>query len=157
MNKLPPTFSRTGCDCEKRINSQARRIEPNRFQKSPIEKRTLSPSNTSSFLPSMRQRKWQWPQLFCLLFCLLFSLPPPPAAAASLSVGRGGMEDSQPSVSREFLPFDGDVAWVVQISDLHISSYYPDRADDLRRLLVPALRAIRPSAVLITGDLTVRE
>lgn len=49
---------------------------------------------------------------------------------------------------------DGDVAWVVQVSDLHLSAYHPERADDLVRLLAPALRAIRPALLLVTGDIT---
>ncbi|XP_068660207.1 putative metallophosphoesterase At3g03305 [Aristolochia californica] len=62
--------------------------------------------------------------------------------------------DQDSYVSRESFSFEGDVAWIVQVSDLHISSYYPDRGEDLRKLLAPALRVIRPSLVLITGDLT---
>ncbi|KAL6644804.1 hypothetical protein ACP70R_016412 [Stipagrostis hirtigluma subsp. patula] len=49
---------------------------------------------------------------------------------------------------------DGDVAWVVQVSDLHISAYHPERADDLARYLGDALRAIRPQLLLVTGDIT---
>lgn len=49
---------------------------------------------------------------------------------------------------------DGDVAWVVQVSDLHISAYHPDRAADLVRLLGPALRSIRPHLLLVSGDIT---
>lgn len=49
---------------------------------------------------------------------------------------------------------DGEVAWVVQVSDLHISAYHPERAHDLVRLLAPALRVIRPALLLITGDIT---
>ncbi|RWW20266.1 hypothetical protein BHE74_00036401 [Ensete ventricosum] len=64
-----------------------------------------------------------------------------------------GGEGAEP-VARESFPIDGDVAWLVQVSDLHLSSYHPDRADDLVRLLAPALRAIRPSLLLITGDIT---
>ncbi|XP_020104395.1 putative metallophosphoesterase At3g03305 isoform X2 [Ananas comosus] len=49
---------------------------------------------------------------------------------------------------------EGDVAWAVQISDLHVSAHHPARARDLVRLLAPALRLLRPSLLLITGDLT---
>lgn len=49
---------------------------------------------------------------------------------------------------------DGDVVWVVQVSDLHLSAYHRERAEDLKKLLAPALNMIRPSLVLITGDLT---
>jgi hypothetical protein len=48
---------------------------------------------------------------------------------------------------------DGDVAWVVQASDLHISTYNPERAAELA-LLGTALRAIRPHLLLVTGDIT---
>ena len=48
---------------------------------------------------------------------------------------------------------DGDVAWVVQVSDLHISTYSPERAAELT-LLGTALRAIRPHLLLVTGDIT---
>jgi predicted MPP superfamily phosphohydrolase len=46
------------------------------------------------------------------------------------------------------------VAWVVQVSDLHISAYRPERASDLARLLGGALRVIRPHLLLVTGDIT---
>ncbi|KAG0447717.1 hypothetical protein HPP92_028187 [Vanilla planifolia] len=58
------------------------------------------------------------------------------------------------TVSREVFPMDGDLAWIVQISDLHISAYHPERADDLVRLLAPALRVVRPALLLVTGDIT---
>lgn len=58
------------------------------------------------------------------------------------------------AVSRSTFPMDGDVAWVVQVSDLHISAYHPDRAADLVRLLGPALRSIRPHLLLVSGDIT---
>ncbi|KAG8074337.1 hypothetical protein GUJ93_ZPchr0006g44890 [Zizania palustris] len=83
---------------------------------------------------------------FVLLLLLLFLPPlcaPWPAA------------DDEAAVARSTFPMDGDVAWVVQVSDLHISAYHPDRADDLASLLGPALRAIRPHLLLVTGDITV--
>jgi len=49
---------------------------------------------------------------------------------------------------------DGDVVWVVQVSDLHLSAYHRERAEDLKKLLAPALNMIRPSLVLLTRDLT---
>ncbi|KAJ1297869.1 hypothetical protein BS78_01G410900 [Paspalum vaginatum] len=61
--------------------------------------------------------------------------------------------DDDASVSRSVFPMDGDVAWVVQVSDLHISTYSPERAADLA-LLGTALRAIRPHLLLVTGDIT---
>ncbi|XP_078441043.1 putative metallophosphoesterase At3g03305 isoform X2 [Wolffia australiana] len=57
-------------------------------------------------------------------------------------------------ISREFFPMNDDLAWIVQVSDLHISEYHHDRAGDLDRLLAPALRVIQPSLVIISGDLT---
>uniref|UniRef100_A0A0E0KBI9 Uncharacterized protein n=1 Tax=Oryza punctata TaxID=4537 RepID=A0A0E0KBI9_ORYPU len=62
--------------------------------------------------------------------------------------------DDGASVARSAFSMDGDVAWVVQVSDLHISAYHPDRAEDLVSLLGPALRAIRPHLLLVTGDIT---
>ncbi|CAN6295695.1 unnamed protein product [Urochloa humidicola] len=62
-------------------------------------------------------------------------------------------DDDAASVSRSVFPMDGDVAWVVQVSDLHISAYSPERAADLA-LLGTALRAIRPHLLLVTGDIT---
>lgn len=47
-----------------------------------------------------------------------------------------------------------NVVWVAQLSDLHFSLFYPERAADFRMLLGPALSMINPSLVLITGDLT---
>ncbi|KAI5064264.1 hypothetical protein GOP47_0020934 [Adiantum capillus-veneris] len=44
--------------------------------------------------------------------------------------------------------------WVVQLSDLHFSSYRPQRAFSFRKLLPPLLTLINPSLILITGDLT---
>ncbi|KAL8171877.1 hypothetical protein V2J09_023681 [Rumex salicifolius] len=46
------------------------------------------------------------------------------------------------------------VVWVVQLSDLHFSVHHPDRAADFKRLIGPALSMIKPSLVLLTGDLT---
>ena len=62
-------------------------------------------------------------------------------------------DDDDASVSRSVFPMDGDVAWVVQVSDLHISTYNPERAAELA-LLGTALRAIRPHLLLVTSDIT---
>lgn len=62
--------------------------------------------------------------------------------------------DSSELVSREVFDLNGDVAWVVQVSDLHISAYDKERGDGLVRLLAPALKVIRPMLLLVTGDLT---
>uniref|UniRef100_A0ACD5X003 Uncharacterized protein n=1 Tax=Avena sativa TaxID=4498 RepID=A0ACD5X003_AVESA len=84
-----------------------------------------------------------WRPLRILLVLLLLPLSTSWTAAA---------DDA--SVARSAFPMDGDVAWVVQVSDLHISAYHPDRADDLVRLLGPALRAIRPHLLIVSGDIT---
>ncbi|KAH0745338.1 hypothetical protein KY285_006995 [Solanum tuberosum] len=47
-----------------------------------------------------------------------------------------------------------DVAWVVQLSDLHFSVHHPERALSFEKIVGPALSMINPSLVFITGDLT---
>ncbi|XP_047316102.1 putative metallophosphoesterase At3g03305 [Impatiens glandulifera] len=47
-----------------------------------------------------------------------------------------------------------DVIWVVQLSDLHFSVHNPERAQDFKELIGPALSLVNPSLVLLTGDLT---
>ncbi|XP_047328722.1 putative metallophosphoesterase At3g03305 [Impatiens glandulifera] len=47
-----------------------------------------------------------------------------------------------------------DIVWVVQLSDLHFSVHNPERADDFKEMIGPALSMINPSLVLVTGDLT---
>jgi predicted MPP superfamily phosphohydrolase len=50
---------------------------------------------------------------------------------------------------------DGDdLVWFIQLADLHISKYHPERAADLKNKVAAALSLIQPSLVLITGDLT---
>ncbi|PKU72749.1 Putative metallophosphoesterase [Dendrobium catenatum] len=63
-------------------------------------------------------------------------------------------ENAAELVSREFFPMDGDLAWVVQVSDLHLSAYHPERAEELAGLLGSAIRVIRPDLLLVTGDIT---
>ncbi|KAF5454923.1 hypothetical protein F2P56_024552, partial [Juglans regia] len=46
------------------------------------------------------------------------------------------------------------VIWVVQLSDLHFSVHHPERALDFKNVVGPVLSVIKPSLVLITGDLT---
>lgn len=61
------------------------------------------------------------------------------------------------TISRRVIDVEGgpeDVIWVVQLSDLHFSVHHPERALDFKRLVGPALSIIRPSLVLLTGDLT---
>lgn len=47
-----------------------------------------------------------------------------------------------------------DVAWVVQLSDLHFSVHHPERAIDFESIVGPTLAMINPSLVIVTGDLT---
>lgn len=47
-----------------------------------------------------------------------------------------------------------DLVWFIQLSDLHISKHYPERAADLKAKVATALSIVQPSVVLITGDLT---
>ncbi|CAH9072980.1 unnamed protein product [Cuscuta epithymum] len=47
-----------------------------------------------------------------------------------------------------------DVAWVVQLSDLHFSSHHPERALDFKHIVGPTLSMVNPSLVFLTGDLT---
>lgn len=47
-----------------------------------------------------------------------------------------------------------DVAWVVQLSDLHFSVHHPERAIDFGSIVGPTLAMINPSLVIVTGDLT---
>ncbi|KAJ7522766.1 hypothetical protein O6H91_18G025700 [Diphasiastrum complanatum] len=46
------------------------------------------------------------------------------------------------------------VIWVVQLSDLHVSVNHPIRAHSLEKIMGKALSMIKPSLVIITGDLT---
>uniref|UniRef100_A0A1D1YMW8 Putative metallophosphoesterase At3g03305 n=1 Tax=Anthurium amnicola TaxID=1678845 RepID=A0A1D1YMW8_9ARAE len=67
--------------------------------------------------------------------------------------------DSQPDHGRRRSIIDVEggpdsVVWVVQLSDLHFSVFHPERALDFSSLVGPALAMIKPSLVLITGDLT---
>nr|CAD1837463.1 unnamed protein product [Ananas comosus var. bracteatus] len=88
------------------------------------------------------------------------SSSPAAAAAAAVAVGVVGGGDGDDdgdggaAVMRASFAVEGDVAWAVQVSDLHVSAHHPARARDLVRLLAPALRLLRPSLLLITGDLT---
>lgn len=78
------------------------------------------------------------------IFLLLFAIPFPACAAIS-SDTRGVMEvEGGPD----------DVVWVVQLSDLHFSVHRPERARDFKEIVGPTLSFIKPSLVLLTGDLT---
>lgn len=64
---------------------------------------------------------------------------------------------SDPGRRRSVIEVEGEpssVVWVVQLSDLHLSVFHPERARDFKRYVPPALAVINPSLVLITGDLT---
>jgi predicted MPP superfamily phosphohydrolase len=47
-----------------------------------------------------------------------------------------------------------NLVWVVQMSDIHISKWTPERGKALRKSLGHALKLIKPSLVWVTGDLT---
>lgn len=85
------------------------------------------------------------PRLLCFLWAVLL--------ASSCSSSLHSVSDDGREVIRVERGPEGMV-WVVQLTDLHISSYHPDRAASLRRLMGPLLALINPSLVLITGDLT---
>jgi hypothetical protein len=46
------------------------------------------------------------------------------------------------------------LSWFVHLSDIHISAEDPSRGKDLERLGVQVLAAMRPQALVLTGDLT---
>lgn len=108
---------------------------------------------------------------FILILILVCSASASVNSESEIGAGRGGFrhqhhQEEENGVSREVFYYvegepsscsasdNGDVAWVVQVSDLHLSAYHRERAEDLEKLLAPALNMIRPSLVLITGDLT---
>lgn len=46
------------------------------------------------------------------------------------------------------------IAWVIQVTDMHISKYvHPDIAPDLEVFGSSVVAGVRPSALLLTGDL----
>lgn len=47
-----------------------------------------------------------------------------------------------------------DVAWIVQLTDLHFSVHHQERAVDFKDIVGPTLAMVKPSLVFITGDLT---
>nr|GEX23690.1 putative metallophosphoesterase At3g03305 [Tanacetum cinerariifolium] len=49
---------------------------------------------------------------------------------------------------------EDDVVWIVQLSDLHFSVHYPQRAVEFQEFVTETLAMIKPALVLITGDLT---
>ncbi|KAF3613663.1 hypothetical protein FXO38_36118, partial [Capsicum annuum] len=61
------------------------------------------------------------------------------------------------SAERQVIELKGgpdDVAWIVQLSDLHFSVHHPQRAIHFNDIVGPTLSTINPSLVFITGDLT---
>lgn len=73
-------------------------------------------------------------------------------SSAAASDAQSGYETSRTFIDVEGGP--GSVVWVVQLSDLHFSVFHPERAVDFSQMVGPALATIKPSLVLITGDLT---
>ncbi|KAJ4798837.1 Calcineurin-related phosphoesterase-like [Rhynchospora pubera] len=93
----------------------------------------------------MGAQKWH----FLILTSLLLSFPSTSPSSIGSPVHH---ERRREAIEVEGGP--GSVVWVVQLSDLHFSVFHPDRASDFRRYVGPALSIIKPSLVLITGDLT---
>lgn len=94
------------------------------------------------------------------IILLLFAIPFPPSAAipSENEAHHGNSGDgSGNSNRREVIELEGkpdDLVWVVQLSDLHFSVHHPERARDFREIVGPVLSFIKPSLVLLTGDLT---
>lgn len=89
-----------------------------------------------------------WLRLFALALALSLALA---------SLARGAQQHTILQDAREVIQVDHapeGLVWVVQLSDLHISSYHADRAQSLETFLGPLLALIKPALVLITGDLT---
>jgi hypothetical protein len=82
-----------------------------------------------------------------------FPLPPPLLLLLLCDCARGG-GDLRRVVEVPGEP--GSVVWAVQLSDLHLSAFHPERAADFRRQVGDALAMVNPALVLITGDLTGR-
>uniref|UniRef100_A0A0E0LJ96 Uncharacterized protein n=1 Tax=Oryza punctata TaxID=4537 RepID=A0A0E0LJ96_ORYPU len=72
--------------------------------------------------------------------------------AGAVPVRGGGGGDLRRVVGVEGEP--RSVVWAVQLSDLHLSAFHPERAADFRRHVGGALAMVNPSLVFITGDLT---
>ena len=47
-----------------------------------------------------------------------------------------------------------DVAWFVQVSDVHLSTFSPEREENFRDFVGSVQRVIKPQAVFVTGDIT---
>lgn len=68
------------------------------------------------------------------------------------AIGAQSGDDKRRVIEAEGSP--DDLVWVVQLSDLHFSVHHPQRAQDFMAYVGPALSFIKPSLVLLTGDLT---
>ncbi|PIN23203.1 hypothetical protein CDL12_04065 [Handroanthus impetiginosus] len=88
---------------------------------------------------------------------LLFAIPFLPSSAALSSENEAHHGSGDSNYKRQVIELEGgpdDLAWVVQLSDLHFSVHHPERARDFREIVGPTLSFIKPSLVLLTGDLT---
>jgi hypothetical protein len=65
---------------------------------------------------------------------------------ATLAAKAGGADELRGS--------EHGVTWLVQLSDLHLSTHYASREADLLRFAARLLSRLRPAAVLVSGDLT---
>ncbi|KAL0290677.1 UNVERIFIED_CONTAM: putative metallophosphoesterase [Sesamum calycinum] len=87
-----------------------------------------------------------------ILLLLLIAIPFPPSSSSSSATSSSGN-----SSKRELIEVGGgpdDLVWVVQLSDLHFSVHHPERAREFQEIVGFALSFIKPSLVLLTGDLT---
>ncbi|KAL0298480.1 UNVERIFIED_CONTAM: putative metallophosphoesterase [Sesamum radiatum] len=87
-----------------------------------------------------------------ILLLLLIAIPFPPSSSSSSATSSSGN-----SSKREVIEVGGgpdDLVWVVQLSDLHFSVHHPERAREFQEIVGFALSFIKPSLVLLTGDLT---
>ncbi|EYU39476.1 hypothetical protein ABFS82_06G201500 [Erythranthe guttata] len=90
-----------------------------------------------------------------VVFLLFVAIRLPPSSAISTDNSVDGSGDSNNRVAIELVGGpDDDLVWVVQLSDLHFSVHRPERAAEFNQIVGPALSFIKPSLVLITGDLT---
>lgn len=113
-----------------------------------------------------KKREMDGPSRLILLFLICFITA---AASSEIQTGTHNFNDGDDEISIDFSSnvdknFEGqvievksepkDVAWVVQLSDLHFSVHHPERALDFGTIVGPTLAMINPSLVLVTGDLT---
>ncbi|KAI8469343.1 MAG: hypothetical protein J3K34DRAFT_459429 [Monoraphidium minutum] len=91
----------------------------------------------------------------CLLaVALLYTLLAPHAAAGGHERGARAHHKQHEQKAAGGAPSTHGIAWVVQVSDLHISRHvHRDIAPDLEVFGAAVLAGIAPSALLLTGDL----